>query len=168
MGADRRTIERVLALVPQAPPFRFLDDIVALEETHITGNCRYPKEAWFYRGHFPDNPITPGAILVETMAQTGVVALGIYLLMRAGRTEEELRSVVTLFSFIENVDFYHIVRPEEKVLIEAERIYFRRSSLKVRTRMKQEDGTVVCTGVLAGMGVAVADGIKAVPRAIPA
>jgi len=79
MGActvgDRLSKEEVLALVPQQEPFRFIDEITELDEEHIVANYTFRPDADFYRGHFPGNPITPGVILTETMAQAGVVAL---------------------------------------------------------------------------------------------
>ena len=67
--------EEVLALVPQQAPFRFIDEILELDDEHIVAAYTFPSDADFYRGHFPGNPITPGVILIETMAQAGVVAL---------------------------------------------------------------------------------------------
>ena len=71
----------VLAALPQQAPFRFLDEIVELDDEHIVARYTFRDDEDFYRGHFPGNPLTPGVILVETMAQAGVVALGLYLVM---------------------------------------------------------------------------------------
>ena len=76
---DRLSKAEVLALVPQQEPFRFIDEIVELDDEHIVARYTFRPDADFYRGHFPGNPITPGVILTETMAQAGVVAFGIYL-----------------------------------------------------------------------------------------
>ena len=81
-GADGLTTREVLALVPQREPFRFIDEILELDADHIVASYTFRKDADFYRGHFPGNPITPGVILIETMDQAGVVALGIYLYSR--------------------------------------------------------------------------------------
>jgi len=51
MGADRETRERVLAAVPQQAPFRFIDEILELDETHIVGAYRFREDESFYRGH---------------------------------------------------------------------------------------------------------------------
>ena len=61
--------DEVLARVPQQPPFRFIDEILELDAEHILAGYRFREDAGFYRGHFPGNPITPGVILLETMAQ---------------------------------------------------------------------------------------------------
>ena len=72
----------LLELLPQQEPFRFIDEILEVDEEHIVARYTFRPEADFYRGHFPGNPITPGVLLIESMAQTGVVALGIYLVAR--------------------------------------------------------------------------------------
>jgi 3-hydroxyacyl-[acyl-carrier-protein] dehydratase len=71
--------EEVLELLPQQEPFRFVDEILEVDSEHIVSRYTFRPGADFYRGHFPGNPITPGVLLIEAMAQTGVVALGIYL-----------------------------------------------------------------------------------------
>ena len=82
---------QVLDLLPQQEPFRFVDEILEVGDDHIVARYTFRPEADFYRGHFPGNPITPGVLLIEAMAQTGVVALGIYLVARERGVEEEHR-----------------------------------------------------------------------------
>jgi len=154
MAADRDMIERILEIVPQKTPFRFIDDILSLDEHHIVGTYRFREDEYFYEGHFPGQPVTPGVILLEAMAQTGVVAYGIYLLMKSGAaTTEEIKRYVTLFTFVEVVEFTGIVRPGERIVVRGEKIYFRKLNLKVRVRMERENGEPVCSGVIAGMAV---------------
>ena len=69
---------RLLELLPQQEPFRFVDEILEVDADHIVARYTFRRDADFYRGHFPGNPITPGVLLIEAMAQTGVVALGIH------------------------------------------------------------------------------------------
>ena len=154
MAADRETRERVLAAVPQQSPFRFIDEILELDETHIVGAYRFREDESFYKGHFPGRPVTPGVILVEAMAQTGVVAFGLYLVMAQGR-EEELKkgTLTTLFTVIEAVEFAGMVKPGERVIIRGEKVYFRKGNLKAKVSMERESGEPVASGVLAGMGV---------------
>jgi 3-hydroxyacyl-[acyl-carrier-protein] dehydratase len=141
----------VLARVPQQDPFRFIDEISELDGDHIVASYRFPEDADFYRGHFPGNPITPGVILVETMAQAGVVALGLYL-CALERSPEELEKLVTVFTDA-NVDFSGTVLPGDRVTTVGRKSFFRRLKLRSEVEMRKEDGTVVCSGVLSGMGI---------------
>lgn len=141
----------VLARVPQQEPFRFIDAIHELDREHIVASYTYPKDADFYRGHFPGNPITPGVILIETMAQAGVVAQGIYLYALEA-TPEELEKVVTVFTDCA-VDFSGQVMPGDRVTTTGRVKFFRRKKLRAEVEMKLDDGTVVCSGELSGMGV---------------
>ncbi len=154
MAADREMRERVLAAVPQQAPFRFIDEILEVDAEHIVGAYRFKEDESFYNGHFPGRPVTPGVILVEAMAQTGVVAFGLYLVMAQGR-EAELKSgnLTTLFTVIENMEFTGMVKPGERVIIRGEKVYFRKGNLKAKVSMERENGEPVASGVMAGMGV---------------
>ncbi len=143
--------EEVLARVPQQDPFRFIDEIHELDADHIVASYRFPEDADFYRGHFPGNPITPGVILVETMAQAGVVALGLYL-CALERSPEELEKLVTVFTDA-NVEFSGTVLPGQRVTTVGKKTFFRRLKLRSEVEMRLDDGSVVCSGVLSGMGV---------------
>lgn len=149
---DAPTNAEVLAALPQAPPFRFLDEILELDDEHIVAAVRFPADADFYRGHFPGNPITPGVLLIEAMAQAGVVALGIYLVAKESSLEDAKR-LLSVFTDA-NVEFAGVVRPGERVLIRGRKVFFRRRKLRAETNMHLEDGTLVCSGTLSGMGIA--------------
>ncbi len=141
----------ILEAVPQREPFRFIDEILDLSEDHIVAAVTFSPEADFYRGHFPGNPVTPGVILVEAMAQAGVVALGLYILAQRSSLAEaaELLSVFTSA----DVEFRKMVRPGERVLVTGRKQFYRHRKLRVATEMRFEDGTLVCSGVLSGMGL---------------
>ncbi len=158
MAADQATREKILNSVPQQRPFRFIDEILSLDDDRITGAYRFREDEYFYRGHFPNRPITPGVILIETMAQTGVVALGLYLTLKQNvMAAGEVQKVTTLFTFVDRVEFNGIVVPGERVIIHGEKEYFRRGSLKTKVSMERENGEIVCFGLLAGTGVTLHD-----------
>jgi 3-hydroxyacyl-[acyl-carrier-protein] dehydratase len=154
MEADDGIIEEVLALVPQQKPFRFIDEILTLNEEEIVGAYRFREDEFFYPGHFPGRPITPGVILLESMAQIGVVAYGMYLLScQRNVRPSQMTGPLSLFSLAEDIEFTGMVLPGERVIVRGKKIYMRKGVLKVETSMERETGEVVCTGRLAGMGV---------------
>jgi 3-hydroxyacyl-[acyl-carrier-protein] dehydratase len=154
MAADRETMIRILNSVPQEYPFRFIDDILELDDEHIVGTYRFREDEYFYKGHFPDQPITPGVILIEAMAQTGVVAFGLYLHMRHMHTTvEDAKKLTTLFTLAEGVEFTGVVHPGERVIVKGHKIYFRMGNLKMKVSMERENGETVSFGILAGKGV---------------
>jgi len=137
--------------IPQQEPFRFVDEILEIKEDYVLGRYRWNPDADFYRGHFPGDPVTPGVLLVESMAQCGVVPLAVYLTYLE-MADDEAAKFQTIFTEA-NIEFSGIVRPGEVVTTETRRVYWRRRKLKAEVEMKREDGTVVCSGELAGIGV---------------
>lgn len=141
----------ILAAIPQREPFRFIDEIVEVDDDHIVAAYRFREDHDFYRGHFPGRPITPGVILVEAMAQASVVAHGLYLLAKEKGMDEVSR---TLSVFTDaNVEFSGMVPPGARVVTTGRKVFFRRMKFRSDVRMHLEDGTLVCSGQLSGVGV---------------
>ncbi|MGD9583441.1 MAG: 3-hydroxyacyl-ACP dehydratase FabZ family protein [Lysobacterales bacterium] len=145
------TPEQVLQALPQQAPFRFLDEIVELDDQHIVGRYTFKHDEFFYRGHFPGDPVTPGVILTEAMAQTGVVALGLYLCSQT-LPPEELAQWTTLFTECQ-MEFHLPVLPGDSVSMRGEKLFFRRMKLKSQVQLLLPDGRIAAEGTLAGVGV---------------
>lgn len=143
--------EEVLKMVPQQEPFRFIDEILELDAEHIVARYTFDPDADFYRGHFPGNPITPGVILIETAAQAGVVAFGIFLYAR-DTSREDVGKLLTIFTDC-NADFSGAVRPGDRVQTVGRVKFFRHKKLRANFEMTLDDGSLVCSGELSGMGV---------------
>jgi 3-hydroxyacyl-[acyl-carrier-protein] dehydratase len=138
--------EEVLAHLPYTAPFLFVDEILEIDENKVIGSYTFQPSLDFYKGHFKDHPVTPGVILTETMAQIGLVCLGIYL--SAGSIDQYTGQVMLTSTAI---DFIKPVYPGEKVTVQAEKVYFRFRKLNCRVHMLNEAGEVVCSGTIAGM-----------------
>ena len=124
----------------------FVDEIISINENGVEGSFTFNEELDFYNGHFKNNPVTPGVILIETMAQIGLVCLGIYLL------KEETKNLKFAFTSSE-IEFIKPVFPNEKVVVISEKVYFRFGKLKCKVKMINAKKEEVCSGTISGMMV---------------
>jgi 3-hydroxyacyl-[acyl-carrier-protein] dehydratase len=135
----------IIAKLPYSKPFLFVDELLHADENGITGTYTFNEDLDFYKGHFKDNPVTPGVILTESMAQIGMVCLGIYLL------KDNLKNDTVIAFTSADMHFLKPVYPNEKVTVVSEKTFFRFGKLKCSVVMKNEAGQEVCKGVLSGM-----------------
>jgi len=150
MRPDLTPLE-ILSMIPHRAPFRFIDEILAIDDQQIVAGYRFRTDHGFYEGHFPGRPVTPGVILVEAMAQAALVAHGVYLLAKEV-PREEIERTLSVFTDAE-IEFAAKVSPGARVLTTGRKLSYRRRRLRSEARMHLEDGTLVCSGRLAGMGV---------------
>ncbi len=144
---DETLAGNILACIPQQSPFRFIDRILSIDENHVVGTYTFKSNESFYQGHFPDFPVTPGVILTETMAQIGLVALGVFL---CGADPSSLKSARIFFTS-SNVQFHKMVRPGDQVWVESQKEYFRLRKLQCKVAMFNQEGKKICAGTLSGM-----------------
>lgn len=138
------TTKEIISKLPYSKPFLFVDEIININENGVEGNFTFDENLDFYKGHFKDNPITPGVILIETMAQIGLVSLGIFLL----KNQSESFNFALTSSEIE---FLKPVYPNEKVTVISKKIYFRFGKLKCKVKMLNSKSEEICSGTIAGM-----------------
>ncbi len=139
------TTNEITAKLPYDKPFLFVDELISIDENGVEGCYTFDENLAFYQGHFKGNPITPGVILTEVMAQIGVVCLGVFLINDALNT----KILISLTSM--DIEFLKPVYPNEKVTVKSEKIYFRFGKLKCKVSMKNEKDELVCSGVISGM-----------------
>lgn len=135
----------ILSKLPYSKPFLFVDKIIEINEGGVVGEYTFDENSDFYKGHFKDNPITPGVILTEVMAQIGLVCLGLFLL------NEKIQSSHVIYLTSTDIEFLKIVYPNEKVTVISEKIYFRFGKLKCKVQMKNVNDETVSRGVISGM-----------------
>ncbi len=136
----------ILDKLPYTAPFLFVDEIYSINENEVSGTYTFDANADFYRGHFKDNPVTPGVILTECCAQIGLVCLGIYLM---GETVDAKGLKIGMSS--SQMDFLLPVLPGTQVKVVAQLEYFRFQKLKSQVKMYTVEGKLICKGTLAGM-----------------
>ncbi|MCZ4319784.1 hydroxymyristoyl-ACP dehydratase [Aequorivita viscosa] len=138
--------KEIIAQLPYSEPFLFVDEILAVSSESITGTYFFRNDAYFYKGHFINNPVTPGVILTECMAQIGLVCFGIFLL-----NEEHISENPGFALSNTEINFYLPVFPDEKVKIVSEKIYFRFNKLKCKVKMLNANDEIVAQGTINGM-----------------
>ncbi len=100
----------LVGLLPHRPPFRFVDAVDACDPgTAVTARWRTTGEEPWFAGHFPGNPVVPGVLQLEALAQAGAVAV---------LSEDENRGRIALFAGIDDVRFKRVVRPGEELTLE--------------------------------------------------
>ena len=112
---DVRAIQRI---IPHRFPILLVDRIVELEPgKRAVGLKNVSTNEWFFEGHFPGNPIMPGVLIVESLAQTGAVA---------ALSADEFKGKLGLFAGIDGVRFRRQVVPGDQLRLEVEMERLRR------------------------------------------
>lgn len=138
--------KKIIKNLPYTKPFLFVDELTHIDENGAEGAYTFSAAADFYKGHFKNNPITPGVILTECCAQIGVVSLGIYLL---GNTSPS--DTINIGMSSSEMEFYIPVMPNEKVRVVSKKVYFRFHKLKCEVKMYNSNDKLVCKGFISGM-----------------
>lgn len=105
-------VEQIMELLPHRFPFLYVDKIIELSEQRVVGIKNVTFNEACFQGHFPNNPVFPGVLQIEALAQTG----GILALAQMDKTEQW----DTYFLKIDNVKFKKKVVPGDTLILEME------------------------------------------------
>jgi len=140
----------ILKYLPYKSSFLFVDNISVLDEDGVTGDYTLKSDSFFYEDHFPGNPVTPGVIITEIMAQIGLVVLGIHLMINGSVNFSMDEASFPLLTSTD-VSFYKMVLPGQTVTVVSKKQYFRFGKLKCYVEMLNSDKELVAKGMFAGI-----------------
>ena len=131
--------EQIKKIIPQREPFLMIDEV----ENYVPGeSCtaykKVRKEEYYFKGHFPGNPIMPGVLIVESLAQTGAVAI---------LSMEENKGKNALFGGIDKLRFKKQVVPGDTLKLEV-KIIKRKGPIGIGEAIATVDGKVAVKGEL--------------------
>ncbi|HEY0298947.1 MAG TPA: 3-hydroxyacyl-ACP dehydratase FabZ, partial [Arachidicoccus sp.] len=137
--------EQIEKILPHRFPFLLVDKIINLTETSIVGVKNVTFNEPFFQGHFPGNPVMPGVLQVEALAQTG----GILCINLMGEGAYD-----TYFMKIDNCKFKQMIRPGDTLLLKME------LNGPIRRGICDMHGTVYANGKIATEADMVAQVVK--------
>lgn len=135
-------IKEIMETIPHRQPFLLIDRIEELEpgKRAVGKKCVSYNEP-FFNGHFPQEPVMPGVLIIEALAQTGAVAI---------LSLEENKGKIAFFGGINKCRFKGKVKPGDKMRLET-KIIRRKGPLGVGEATATVDGKVVASGELTFM-----------------
>lgn len=105
-------IKEIEEIIPHRHPFLLVDRIETLEPgVRAVGYKAVSFDESFFRGHFPGNPVMPGVLMIEALAQTGAVAI---------LSQESMKGKTAYFGGINQAKFKHMVKPGDLLKLECE------------------------------------------------
>jgi UDP-3-O-[3-hydroxymyristoyl] N-acetylglucosamine deacetylase/3-hydroxyacyl-[acyl-carrier-protein] dehydratase len=139
------TLEQIEKTLPHRHPFLLVDKIIELTDTSIVGVKNVTYNEWFFPGHFPGNPVMPGVLQIEALAQTG----GILCINAMPKGDYD-----TYFLKINNCKFKQMVKPGDTMLLKLELM------APIRRGICEMRGTVYVNGKVATESELVAQVVK--------
>ena len=131
--------DQIKEIIPQREPFLMIDEV----ESYVPGeSCTAYKNVSidepYFKGHFPGNPIMPGVLIVESLAQTGAVAI---------LSQEENKGRNALFGGVDKLKFKKQVVPGDRLKLEV-KIIKRKGPIGVGEAIATVDGKIAVKGEL--------------------
>jgi 3-hydroxyacyl-[acyl-carrier-protein] dehydratase len=130
------SLETIMQLIPHRPPMLLIDEIVHSTEKTIACHKTFRDDEFFLQGHYPDFPLVPGVILIESCCQAGAVLVARTLQDSAG-------DKIPVLTRVDNAKFKQIVRPGDQVVLEAEIVEIISLAIYLKGKVKLREKVAV-------------------------
>lgn len=131
--------EQIKEIIPQREPFLMIDEVEEYKAGESAISYKYVnKEEWYFKGHFPGNPIMPGVLITESLAQTGAIAI---------LSVEENKGKNALFGGINKMKFKKMVVPGDTLKLEV-KIIKQKGPIGIGEAIATVDDKIVAKGEL--------------------
>ncbi|MBS6184223.1 MAG: 3-hydroxyacyl-ACP dehydratase FabZ [Clostridium celatum] len=134
-------IKEIMNIIPHRYPFLLIDKVIKIEENKITALKNVTANEQYFQGHFPTEPVMPGVLIIESLAQAGAVAL---------LNRDEFKGKIAYFAGINNAKFRRKVVPGDTLKLEVKLTKIR-GKAGVGYGIAYVDDKKVCEGELTFM-----------------
>ena len=133
------TTKEIMDIIPHRHPFLLVDTVEEMEPgVRAVGKKCVTYDEYYFRGHFPEEPVMPGVLIIEALAQTGAVAI---------LSEPEFQGKTAYFAGINSAKFKQKVLPGDTLMLETT-IIKRKGPIGVGQATAYVDGKIACSAEL--------------------
>ena len=136
-GNKSLTIHEVIALLPHRYPFLMIDKVLDYDDMSLRAVKNVTVNEPFFTGHFPENPVMPGVLITEALAQAGAILA--YL-----KTKSSPKDHLFFLAGIDNAKFKQMVLPGDQLILEVKITNNKSNFWKIQGEAKV-DGKIVCS-----------------------
>ena len=140
----RLTIHEIIKLLPHRYPFLMIDKVLDYQENSLRALKNVTVNEPCYTGHFPENPVMPGVLITESLAQAGAILA--YL-----KANSSPKHHLFFLAGIDNAKFKQMVMPGDQLILEVEITNNKGNFWKIYGEAKVDEKVVCCLEILSGM-----------------
>ena len=137
--------KNIRELIPHREPFIFIDKVISIESGLVVASKYIKRDEAYFKGHFPSDPLMPGVLIVESMAQTSGIACVLY--SNEQKKVPSGHSEVYFLSRISDVKFKYAVLPGDTLIIKSKVVHYFNPFFKTQVSC-EVNGKIVAEGEL--------------------